>query len=128
MTNFASALGSPGSELAQQITKDPYTLDFLAIDSDATERELEERLTGRIVQTLHELGPGIASAIDSGGVTAGVHTGCTIAAITPHGQTVSIASSCGNFTVPSSSAAAIKVGATYALNAGESVVTVLRTR
>lgn len=45
-------------ELAHQITCDPYALDFLAIDSDASERKLEERLVDRIVDTLRELGPG----------------------------------------------------------------------
>jgi predicted nuclease of restriction endonuclease-like (RecB) superfamily len=59
-TNFSGALEHPDSELAQQITRDPYALDFLAIDSDAAERELEERLVDRIVDTLRELGPGFA--------------------------------------------------------------------
>ncbi|MGC5225150.1 PDDEXK nuclease domain-containing protein [Micromonospora sp. DT81.3] len=59
-SNFASVLEQGDSELAQQLTKDPYALDFLAIDSDATERELEERLTLRVVQTLRELGAGFS--------------------------------------------------------------------
>lgn len=59
-SNFASALASGDSELAQQLTKDPYTLDFLAIDSDASERMLEERLTLRVVETLRELGAGFS--------------------------------------------------------------------
>ncbi len=59
-SNFAAALAPSDSELAQQITKDPFTLDFLAIDSDASERDLEERLTNRIVETLRELGRGFA--------------------------------------------------------------------
>lgn len=59
-TNFAGTLEQPDSELAQQITRDPYALDFLAIDGDATERELEERMVGRIADTLRELGPGFA--------------------------------------------------------------------
>ncbi len=59
-SNFASALERADSELAQQLTKDPYALDFLAIDSDASERELEERLTLRVVQTLRELGAGFS--------------------------------------------------------------------
>jgi predicted nuclease of restriction endonuclease-like (RecB) superfamily len=59
-TNFAAALEARDSELAQQITKDPFTLDFLAIEAGATERELEERLTSRIVDTLRELGRGFA--------------------------------------------------------------------
>lgn len=59
-SNFASALQRGDSELAQQLTKDPYALDFLAIDSDASERELEERLTLRVVETLRELGAGFS--------------------------------------------------------------------
>lgn len=60
LTNFNGALEQPDSELAQQITRDPYALGFLAVDSDVAERELEKRLVDRIVDTLHELGPGFA--------------------------------------------------------------------
>ena len=42
--NFPHALKRTDSELAQQITKDPFTLKFLALDADAAERELEDRL------------------------------------------------------------------------------------
>lgn len=59
-TNFTQALKGPESELAQQLTRDPYALDFLAIDADTAERDLETRLVDRIVETLHELGPGFA--------------------------------------------------------------------
>ncbi|WPO86165.1 PDDEXK nuclease domain-containing protein [Herbiconiux sp. KACC 21604] len=59
-SNFAKSLDRMDSELAQHITKDPFTLDFLAIDADTSERDLENRLTSQIVQTLHELGPGFA--------------------------------------------------------------------
>ncbi|MCJ1674860.1 MULTISPECIES: YhcG family protein [unclassified Rathayibacter] len=59
-SNFSSALERRDSELAQQLTKDPYALDFLAIDSDAGERELEERLTLQVVDTLRELGAGFS--------------------------------------------------------------------
>lgn len=59
-SNFSLALERGDSELAQQLTKDPYALDFLAIDSDASERELEERLTLRVVDMLHELGAGFS--------------------------------------------------------------------
>jgi predicted nuclease of restriction endonuclease-like (RecB) superfamily len=59
-TNFAGALERTDSELAQQITKDPYALDFLAVDGDAAERVLEDRLVERIIETLRELGPGFA--------------------------------------------------------------------
>lgn len=59
-SNYSGVLARADSELAQQITRDPYALDFLAIDGDATERELEERLVDRIAETLRELGPGFA--------------------------------------------------------------------
>lgn len=60
MSNFPAALDGGDSELAQQLTKDPYTLEFLALDGDASERELEERLVARIIETLRELGSGFA--------------------------------------------------------------------
>ncbi|MCD2444341.1 PDDEXK nuclease domain-containing protein [Agromyces sp. SYSU K20354] len=59
-SNFRVALEQRDSELAQQITRDPYVLDFLAVDSDAAERDLEGRLVERIIETLRELGPGFA--------------------------------------------------------------------
>ena len=59
-SNFSRALDHIDSELAQQITKDPFTLEFLAIDGDAAERQLEDRLVERIIDTLRELGPGFA--------------------------------------------------------------------
>ncbi|WP_193106353.1 YhcG family protein [Brachybacterium sp. FME24] len=39
-SNLPAALDGRDSELAQQLTKDPYTLEFLALDSGTTEREL----------------------------------------------------------------------------------------
>jgi predicted nuclease of restriction endonuclease-like (RecB) superfamily len=59
-TNFAVVLPPEDSDLAQQITKDPYVLDFLALDSDAKERHLEQALVDRIIDTLRELGEGFA--------------------------------------------------------------------
>ncbi|ODU28201.1 MAG: hypothetical protein ABS80_02815 [Pseudonocardia sp. SCN 72-51] len=59
-TNFAGALERVDSELAQEITKDPYALEFLAVDGDASERELEQRMVDRILDTMRELGPGLA--------------------------------------------------------------------
>ncbi|KXF56484.1 hypothetical protein AXA44_34660, partial [Rhodococcus sp. SC4] len=59
-SNFPHTLERTDSELAQQITKDPFTLEFLAIDGDAAERQLEDRLVERIIDTLRELGPGFA--------------------------------------------------------------------
>jgi predicted nuclease of restriction endonuclease-like (RecB) superfamily len=59
-TNFAEVLPPGNSDLAQQITKDPYVLDFLALDGDAKERHLEQALVDRIIDTLRELGEGFA--------------------------------------------------------------------
>lgn len=59
-TNFAGALERIDSDQAQELTKDPYALQFLAVDGDASERELEQRMVDRILDTMQELGPGFA--------------------------------------------------------------------
>ncbi|MDP4331951.1 PDDEXK nuclease domain-containing protein [Curtobacterium sp. A7_M15] len=59
-TNFPSTLPAGDSDLARQLTKDPYVLDFLALDGDAKERHLEQALVDRIIDTLRELGEGFA--------------------------------------------------------------------
>jgi len=60
LTNCDRVLERTDSDLAQQITRDPYVLGFLALDADATERQLEQRLVNRIIDTLRELGTGFA--------------------------------------------------------------------
>jgi predicted nuclease of restriction endonuclease-like (RecB) superfamily len=59
-SNFPATLPAGESDLAQQLTKDPYVLDFLALDGDAKERHLEQGLVDRIIDTLRELGEGFA--------------------------------------------------------------------
>ncbi len=59
-SNFAHRLVSPDSELAQQIAKDPYNFEFLGLAGEVAERDLEQRLMDRMVETLRELGPGFA--------------------------------------------------------------------
>lgn len=59
-TNFDKILGSASSDLAQQITKDPYVFDFLDVEPGYAERDLEQGLTDRIIQTLGELGNGFS--------------------------------------------------------------------
>lgn len=59
-SNFARQLSAPDSELAQQVAKDPYAFEFLGLSDKVAERDLEEALIDRIVETLHELGPGFA--------------------------------------------------------------------
>ncbi len=48
------------SDLAQQLTKDPYCFDFLSLHADAQERELEAGLVEHIRDFLLELGVGFA--------------------------------------------------------------------
>lgn len=59
-SNFAGALDPADSDQAQEMTKDPYALQFLAVDGDASERELEQRMIDRLLETMRELGPGFA--------------------------------------------------------------------
>ena len=58
ISNFTKTLPSPQSDLAQQITKDPYIIDIMGIRQDMEERELETHLDKNIAQYLLELGKG----------------------------------------------------------------------
>ncbi|MDQ0213126.1 PDDEXK nuclease domain-containing protein [Arthrobacter bambusae] len=40
--------------------KTPYNFEFLGLSGKVAERDLEDALTGRIIETLRELGPGFA--------------------------------------------------------------------
>jgi predicted nuclease of restriction endonuclease-like (RecB) superfamily len=57
-SNFAQQLAAQDSELVQQIAKDPYNFEFLGLSGEVAERDLEQALMDRIVDTLRELGPG----------------------------------------------------------------------
>lgn len=59
-SNFGQELTQTDSDLAQQIAKDPYVFDFLDLSDRAAERDLEQALMDRIVDTLRELGSGFA--------------------------------------------------------------------
>ncbi|MCS5717994.1 PDDEXK nuclease domain-containing protein [Herbiconiux sp. CPCC 205763] len=59
-SNFDARLGPAGSDLASQLSKDPFVFDFLDLTHVVAERELEQALTDRIVDTLRELGAGYA--------------------------------------------------------------------
>ena len=50
----------PAGDLAQQITKDPYSFDFLSLRTDYDEKELKDALIGNIEKFLLELGKGFA--------------------------------------------------------------------
>lgn len=59
-TNFEHALPAPQSELMQQLTKDPYHLEFLGLAEQVSERTLEEALVSQVQRFLLELGQGFA--------------------------------------------------------------------
>ena len=60
ITNFAHTLPEPLSDLAQQITKDPYNFDFLTLTERYEEKELKQAWIGNIERFLMELGKGFA--------------------------------------------------------------------
>ncbi len=60
ITNFEHTLPEPLSDLAQQITKDPYNFDFLTLTERYEEKELKQALIGNIERFLMELGRGFA--------------------------------------------------------------------
>jgi predicted nuclease of restriction endonuclease-like (RecB) superfamily len=61
-TNFVQSLPSPQSDLAREVLKDPYNLEFLSLAEDAEERALRKGLLAHIQQFLVELGAGFAFA------------------------------------------------------------------
>lgn len=60
VANFDRTLPASQSDLAQDITKDPYNFDFLTLGDDAHERDLERGLLDHLRQFLLELGVGFA--------------------------------------------------------------------
>jgi predicted nuclease of restriction endonuclease-like (RecB) superfamily len=60
ITNFHHTLPAPQSDLAQQLFKDPYILDFMTLAEDAAERDLETSLIDHLKDFLLELGKGFA--------------------------------------------------------------------
>ena len=60
VNNFNKLLADPQSELATQTLKDPYNFDFLTLDGEYRERELEQGLTQNVTRFLLELGTGFA--------------------------------------------------------------------
>lgn len=60
ITNFHHTLPPSQSDLAQQMTKDPYLFDFLNLRDDANERAVESGLLAHVEKFLLELGVGFA--------------------------------------------------------------------
>lgn len=60
ISNFKELLPSPTSDMAQELTKDPYMFDFTNMVAPYQERELKEALLHEITKFLLELGEGFA--------------------------------------------------------------------
>lgn len=60
LTNFADTLPKPDTDLARDILKDPYNLQFLRLYENYQEQDLQLALEQNIVQFLLELGNGFA--------------------------------------------------------------------
>ncbi|HLX54065.1 MAG TPA: PDDEXK nuclease domain-containing protein [Aquella sp.] len=60
VSNFYNTLPKPQSDLALQMLKNPYNLDFLTIGEAAREKEVENELVRHISKFLTELGVGFA--------------------------------------------------------------------
>jgi predicted nuclease of restriction endonuclease-like (RecB) superfamily len=60
VTNFADRLPAPQGDLAQELLKGEYNLEFLHLKKKHNEKELEEKIASNITQFLLELGKGFA--------------------------------------------------------------------
>jgi predicted nuclease of restriction endonuclease-like (RecB) superfamily len=66
LTNFSRTLPAEQSELAQQILKDPYTFDFLALGPEVLERDsnvVSSSICGRSSSNLARASPSSAASI-----------------------------------------------------------------
>lgn len=60
LNNFELALPKPQSDLARELLKNPYNLDFLSLGPESNERDLENALIANIKKFLLELGTGFS--------------------------------------------------------------------
>lgn len=60
ITNFKTTLPAVQSDLAQQMTKDPYQFDFLDLREKFDERDIENELVNNVTRFLLELGKGFS--------------------------------------------------------------------
>ena len=60
ITNFSNSLPQLNSDLANDLTKDPYSFNFLSLDDKYSEKELKDALIDNIQNFLVELGTGFA--------------------------------------------------------------------
>ena len=59
-TNFSASLPAPDSDLAQEVTKDPYNFAFAGVRGKYNEKKLKEALLTNITNFLVELGSGFS--------------------------------------------------------------------
>ena len=60
ITNFSVSLPAPDSDLAQEVTKDPYNFAFAGVRGKYNEKKLKEALLTNITNFLVELGSGFS--------------------------------------------------------------------
>jgi predicted nuclease of restriction endonuclease-like (RecB) superfamily len=60
VNNFKLTLPEPQSDLAVQMLKDPYNFNFLTLEKNVRELEVESQLTTNITRLLLEMGKGFA--------------------------------------------------------------------
>ncbi|NLK81412.1 MAG: DUF1016 domain-containing protein [Bacteroidales bacterium] len=60
ITNFTNVLPAEQSQLAIETLKNPYNLDFLGLEDDALEKEVEDAMMQHLTRFLIELGKGFA--------------------------------------------------------------------
>lgn len=60
ISNFSLTLPKPGSDLAQEATKDPYQFDFLSLTETYNEKQLKDALMDNLQKFLLELGTGFS--------------------------------------------------------------------
>lgn len=60
VSNFPARLPASQSELAVQMMKDPYIFDFIPLQADIIERDIEQALVADVTKLLLELGTGFA--------------------------------------------------------------------
>ncbi|MBP9743129.1 MAG: DUF1016 family protein [Burkholderiales bacterium] len=59
ISNFNRTLPEPYSDLAYETLKNPYNFDFLGLEGDALEREIENAMIEHITKFLIEMGKGV---------------------------------------------------------------------
>lgn len=60
ITNFTNNLPATQSDLANEMTRDPYNFDFISIRQNYDEKELKDALMDNIQKFLLELGTGFS--------------------------------------------------------------------